>query len=165
MNRSERRPLSKKTERQKAAAEAAAKAAEAKGRTKQSGKGAWKVMDRASTVAAALVARKLTSVTWRAATGKQPPSNAKHPDVSNAEAVSWAILAGAGVELTKVLIRRGTANYWVKSTGKLPPGVKPLKTPEGKAAQAARIAALNEEPAGPPVEVPTGKKAKKARKP
>lgn len=158
MNRSERTPLSKKTKRQTITSEPTAKA-----KQKQSGKGAWKMMDRASTVAAALVARKLTSVTWKAATGKQPPSNAKHPDVSNVEAVTWAIVAGAGIELTKVLIRRGTANYWVKSTGKLPPGVKPLKTPEGQAAQAARLAANNEKPAGPPVEAPTGKSAKKTR--
>lgn len=161
MNRSERTPLSKRTERQKITSTPAAKA------KKQSGKGTWKMMDRASTIAAALVARKVTSLTWKIATGKQPPSNTKHPDVSNVEAVSWAVLAGAGVELTKVLIRRGTANYWVKSTGKLPPGVKPLKTPEGRAAQAARIIAAtpgNEEPAGPSVKAPTGKKAKKARK-
>lgn len=159
MSRSERTPLSKKTKRQTITTEPTAKV-----KQKQSGKGAWKMMDRASTVAAALVARKVTSMTWKVATGKQPPSNAKHPDVSNAEAVTWAILAGALIELTKVLIRRGTANYWVKSTGKLPPGVKPLKTPEGLAAQAARIAAAQEKPAGPPVEVPTGRKAKKARK-
>lgn len=159
MNRSERTPLSKKTKRQKVTSEPTAKA-----KQKQSGKGAWKMMDRASTVAAALVARKITSVTWKAATGKQPPSNAKHPDVSNVEAVSWAILAGAGVELTKVLIRRATANYWVKSTGKLPPGVKPLKTPEGQAAHAARLAAVNANPAESPVGASAGKKAKKRRK-
>lgn len=160
MNRSERTPLSKKTKRQTITSEPSPKAA----KSKPSGKGTWKMMDRASTVAAALVARKITSLTWKAATGKRPPSNAKHPDVSNAEAVTWAILAGAGVELTKVLIRRSTANYWVKSTGTLPPGVKPLKTPAGQAAQAARVAAAKDIPAGPPVEAPTGRKAKKARR-
>lgn len=161
MNRSERTPLSKKTERQRITSAPTSKATAKK---KQSGKGAWKIMDSASTVAAALVARKITTVTWKAATGKQPPSNAKHPDVSNVEAVTWAIIAGAGVELIKVLIRRSTANYWVKSTGTLPPGIKPLKTPEGKAAHASRLAAAKEKPAESPVEVPAGKKAKKARK-
>lgn len=154
---SKKTKTSKKTERQK---ETSAKDKKKSG--KQSGKGAWRMMDRASTIAAALVARKLTATSWRVATGKQPPSNAKHPDVSNREAVTWAIVAGALVELTKVMIRRGAANYWVKSTGKLPPGVKPLKTPQGVAAQKARLA--NEKPADPPVEVSAGRRSRKTRK-
>lgn len=119
-------------------------------------------MDRASTIVAALVARKVTETTWRLATGKRPPSNAKHPEVTNAEAITWAILAGAGVELVKVLIRRSTANYWVKSTGNLPPGMKPLKTPEAVARRAAAAAASgNEKPADPPMEDTAGNTAKK----
>ena len=111
-------------------------------------------MDRASTIAAGLIAHRLTALTWRVATGKKPPTSTPHPDVSNAEAVTWAVLAGAGIELTKVLIRRGTANYWVRSTGNLPPGMKPLKTVDKRSGK--------EKPADPPVEASAGKRTKKA---
>lgn len=154
--------MSKKTKRNKSS-KATLEAAPAK--QKQSGKGMWKLLDHGATIASALVARKLTATTWRVATGKTPPVNAKHPDVSNREAVAWAVIAGALIELTKVLIRRGAATYWVKSTGNLPPGVKPLKTPAGQAANEARLAAVlgNEKPADSRNES-TGKTSKRQRR-
>lgn len=144
--------MSKKTKRTKVRHQSSETALPAK--KKQPGKRTWKAMDRASTIAAGLIAHRMTALTWRVATGKKPPTSTRHPDVSNAEAVTWAVLAGAGVELTKVLIRRGTANYWVRSTGNLPPGMKPLKAPAkpGK-----------EKPADPPVEVSAGKKTKRSK--
>lgn len=148
--------MSKKSSKKKNSAAPVTK----KVRTKQSTKQAWKMMDRASTIAAALVAQRITATSWRLATGKQPPTSAKHPEVTNREAIGWAIVAGAGVELVKVLVRRSTANYWIKSTGNLPPGMKPLKTPEATARREAALAA-NQKPAVPPVEETTGKRAKR----
>ena len=158
-NRSKRRPLSKKTKREKVRHQSLETARPAT--KKQPGKRTWKAMDRASTIAAGLIAHRVTALTWRAATGKKPPTSTRHPDVSNAEAVTWAVLAGAGIELTKVLIRRGTANYWVKSTGNLPPGMKPLKTVDKKNVDKM---SGKEKPADPPVEESAGKKTKKAPK-
>lgn len=144
--------MSKKTKRTKVRRQSLEPALPAK--KKQPRKRTWKAMDRASTIAAGLIAHRLTALTWRVATGKKPPTSTPHPDVSNAEAVTWAVLAGAGIELTKVLIRRGTANYWVRSTGNLPPGMKPLKTVDKRSGK--------EKPADPPVEASAGKRTKKA---
>lgn len=94
--------------------------------TKAPGKGTWKLMDRGATIAAGLIAQRATMLAWRAVTGKKPPTTGRHPEVSTREAVTWAIVGGAMVELVKVATRRGAATYWVKSTGQLPPGMKPL---------------------------------------
>lgn len=95
---------------------------------KTGGRGVWKVMDRGSTIAAGLLAHRVSATAWRAATGRKPPTNGRHPDVGTGEAVAWAVVGGALVELVKIVVRRGTSTYWVKSTGNLPPGMKPLTT-------------------------------------
>lgn len=94
---------------------------------KPSGKRTWKMMDRGATLLSGIAGRKVLAVVWHAAVGKKPPTNTRHPELSNREAIAWAIFGGAGSELARVLIRRQTASYWVRSTGKLPPGMKPLK--------------------------------------
>jgi len=96
-------------------------------KTKAPGKGTWKLMDRGSSIVAGLVAQRASVLAWRAVTGKKPPSSGRHPDVTTGEAVAWAVVGGAIIELVKVGVRRGTATYWVKSTGQLPPGMKPLE--------------------------------------
>ncbi|MFY0407884.1 DUF4235 domain-containing protein [Solicola sp. PLA-1-18] len=106
------------------------------GKTKQSGKGTWRLLDTGAKVAAAVVATRASSLTWRAATGHRPPT--QHPDLRLVEAVTWAALAGATVELSKVLINRKAVEYWVKSTGELPPGMKPLASMTADDLAAAR---------------------------
>lgn len=95
-------------------------------KAKAPGKGAWRLMDRGASMAAGALAGRISALTWQAATGKKPPANGQHPDVSTKDAVAWAIIGGATIELVKVAVRRGTATYWVRSTGNLPPGMKPL---------------------------------------
>ncbi len=148
--------MSKKSSKKRSGEAPAAK----KVKTKRSSKQAWKIMDRASTVIAGLVAHQITATSWRLATGKRPPVSAKHPEVTNAEAIGWAIVAGAGVELVKVVVRRNTANYWIRSTGNLPPGMEPLTSPEAIARRAAVLAA-NQEPAAPLAQETAGKQAKR----
>ena len=93
---------------------------------KSGGKGVWKLMDRGSTIAAGILAQRVTATAWRAATGRKPPISGRHPDVRAGEAVAWAMVGGGLAELVKVAVRRGTSTYWVKSTGHLPPGMKPI---------------------------------------
>ena len=91
------------------------------------GKRTWKLMDRGATIGAALLARKLSALTWQTATRRKPPSETNHPDNDIREVVAWAVVGGAIVELTRAMVHRGAATYWVKSTGQLPPGMKSLK--------------------------------------
>lgn len=145
--------MSKKTKREKVSHQTLETAPPAK--KKQSGKGVWKMMDKGSTVVAAIVAHRLSTLTWRAATGKKPPTSTRNPELSTTEAVSWAVFAGVVVELSKVLLRRGAANYWVKSTGNLPPGMKSLKTTDTDGGKG------KEKPAEPPVEASAGKRRRR----
>lgn len=119
--------MSKKSKRSKASTELADKSSSKK---KSSGKKTWKLLDKGSTILAGMIAARVSATAWRAATGKKPPSNPRHPEVDNREAITWAILAGIVIELSKVLIRRWAADYWVRSTGNLPPGMKTLKETE-----------------------------------
>jgi len=84
-------------------------------------------MDRGSTVAAGVLARQASELTWKAATGKKPPSDKKNPESNLREIALWAFVGGGLAELVRVLVKRSTATYWVKSTGHLPPGMKPVK--------------------------------------
>lgn len=95
-------------------------------KAKAPGKSAWRLMDRGSAMAAGALAGHVSAITWKVATGRKPPVNGRHPDVSTKEAVAWAVIGGAIIELVKVGVRRGTATYWVRSTGSLPPGMKPI---------------------------------------
>lgn len=90
---------------------------------------AWRVMDRSSTLVGGLVAREAALVVWKAATGRRAPAAGRHPEVATKEAVAWAVVGGATVELVKLGVRRWAATYWVRSTGSLPPGMKSLGTP------------------------------------
>ncbi len=91
------------------------------------GRGAWKALDAGSGILAATLAPRISTLAWRAATGRKPPKNTRNPELSTKEAVAWAAIGGATVQIVRTLVRRGAANYWVKSTGGLPPGMKSLK--------------------------------------
>lgn len=84
----------------------------------------WSVMGLASTVGATIFARKALTTTWKVATGKQPPVNPAHPDVSIAEAVAWATASGVAVGVARMFASRRAAEYYRKSTGHLPPNLE-----------------------------------------
>ncbi len=87
-------------------------------------KTAWKLMDRSTTLAASAAAPVVAAGAWRAVTGRKPPTSSDNPEVELREAIGWAIVGGALVQVVKVAVRRQTAQYWVRSTGQLPPGMK-----------------------------------------
>jgi hypothetical protein len=80
----------------------------------------WTVYGLAATTVAAIGARKALNATWKLSTGKTPPKNPEHPDVSMAEAVAWAALSGITVGLARMLASRKAAEYYRRSTGHLP---------------------------------------------
>ena len=90
-------------------------------------KTAWKLMDRSTSIAATVAAPMLATATWRAVTGRKPPTAGDNPEVELREAIGWAVVGGALVQVVKVGVRRQTAQYWVRSTGQLPPGMKGVK--------------------------------------
>ncbi|WP_370187257.1 DUF4235 domain-containing protein [Aeromicrobium sp.] len=122
----------------------------------RSSRTSWKLLDRSTTIAAGLLARQASTFTWRLATGRKPPTAGRHPDVETKEAVAWAVVGGALVEVVRLLVRRGAAGYWVRSTGDLPPGMKPLKG----ASVGTRVAAA----AGTTEPAPSRKPARRRRR-
>ncbi len=89
-----------------------------------SGSKMWSVMGLVSTVGATMFARKALTATWKLATGKNPPQNPAHPDVSIAEAAAWATVSGVAVGMARMLASRRAANYYRRSTGHLPPNLE-----------------------------------------
>lgn len=83
----------------------------------------WSVMGLAATMGATVAARKALTTTWKVATGKKPPVNPAHPDVSINEAVAWAAVSGVAVGLARMMASRKAADYYRKSTGHLPPNL------------------------------------------
>lgn len=81
---------------------------------------AYTLLGLAATLGATMVARKAMAATWKISTGKEPPSNPEHPDVSMAEAITWAIASGVAVGLARMLAGRKAADYYRRSTGHLP---------------------------------------------
>jgi hypothetical protein len=88
------------------------------------GKFGYKVMAAVATLVGAALARKLLTFGWKAATGKEPPANPEHPDVTWAEAASWAVASGVVVGLVKLVAQRQVAATWRRASGELPPGLE-----------------------------------------
>lgn len=56
---------------------------------------------------ASALARRGTEKSWTLIAGKNPPTDDSNTDVDLREAVSWALLSGAVVGLTRLAVRRG----------------------------------------------------------
>lgn len=89
-----------------------------------SGSKAYSALGLVATLAATMAARKAMYVTWKLSTGKEPPVNPEHPDVSMGEAVMWAVASGVAVGLARMLAGRKAADYYRRSTGRLPPNME-----------------------------------------
>jgi hypothetical protein len=85
-----------------------------------SGSKAYSLLALAATLGATIAARKAMTATWKLSTGKQPPSNPEHPDVSLGEAMLWASVSGVAVGLARMFASRKAAEYYRRSTGHLP---------------------------------------------
>jgi hypothetical protein len=88
------------------------------------GKAGYKIMAMGSALLGAALARKILTIAWKAATGKEPPANPEHPDVTWGEAASWAVASGVVVGLVKLIAQRQVAATWHRASGELPPGME-----------------------------------------
>ena len=92
-----------------------------------SGSKVWSLMGLGATLGATMAARKAMTATWKLSTGKNPPSNPEHPDVSLSEAVTWAIASGVAVGLARMFATRAAADYYRRSTGHLPANLEDVE--------------------------------------
>jgi len=70
------------------------------------GDGLAKALGAFAAFAAAYAARKLVTVGWKRATGKEPPNDLHDPRVSMWEALSWAVVLGVAMEAARLLAQR-----------------------------------------------------------
>ena len=89
-------------------------------------------MSRGTAIAAGVGATKALDATWRASTGRRPPTKAENPEIAEREALIWAGLSGMAYGLAKTYAARRAARYWVRSTGELPPGMAETAGPGDK---------------------------------
>jgi Protein of unknown function (DUF4235) len=68
-----------------------------------------KVVSAVAAMAAAFVARKVITLAWTKATGKEPPTHPEDPQVRLGEALSWSMLTGVTVEAARLLATRAAA--------------------------------------------------------
>ena len=70
------------------------------------GNGGAKALGTLAAFAAAFATRKFLMLAWRQLTGKEPPTDPHDPHVSIGEALTWAVLLGAGIESARLLAAR-----------------------------------------------------------
>jgi len=68
-----------------------------------------KVVSTVAAMVAAFVARKVITLAWTKATGKEPPTHPEDPQVALSEALSWSMLTGVTVEAARLLATRAAA--------------------------------------------------------
>jgi hypothetical protein len=91
------------------------------------GKQTWSVLGGLSAALAGLVAKRAIEISWRRATGNEPPANPESPETTWTEAASFAVLSGVVIGLARLAARRAAARSWYKATGNLPPGLESVQ--------------------------------------
>ena len=79
-----------------------------------------KITSAVAAMVAAFVARKVITVAWTKATGKEPPTHPEDPQVGLREALGWAMLTGVTVESARLLATRAAARRTHSSADREP---------------------------------------------
>lgn len=81
----------------------------------------WKIYAGVLGAGTTLVAQKLVTKAWEAATGDEPP-DPNDPDTPLTSAVIWAIASGLGVGMSQLVMNRFVQRRWLKNMGHRSPG-------------------------------------------
>ena len=68
-----------------------------------------KIVSAVAAMAAAFIVRKLITIAWTKAVGKEPPTHPEDPKVALSEALGWSVLTGVSVEAARLLATRAAA--------------------------------------------------------
>jgi len=87
---------------------------------------AWKVVSTGTGILGGIVARKVLEVLWKTFTSghEDPPLNPADRRISWSEGLQWAIAAGVGAGVGRLVSERLAAAGWEAATGSPPPGIK-----------------------------------------
>jgi hypothetical protein len=87
----------------------------------------WKIVSAVSGMLGALIARKVLRAVWAAASSDGSDSPVLDPAdrrYSWKDATLWAVTAGIGLGIAKLISARIAVAGWEAATGTLPPGVE-----------------------------------------
>lgn len=85
----------------------------------------WKAVSTASALAGATLTRQLLQAVWpRAEQLPGPPYNPADRRIPWSTALQWAIGAGVGAGIARLISERVAAAGWEKATGTAPPGLR-----------------------------------------
>lgn len=86
----------------------------------------WKAASTLAGVAGAVAARRLTSALWSmfSSSDAEPPLNPADRRISWAESLQWAVAAGVGAGVARLVSMRVAAAGWESATGSPPPGIR-----------------------------------------
>lgn len=80
----------------------------------------WSAFMTTFALVAAAMAKKGLNTSWRAASGKQPPTNPADPNVDAKEALLWAALSGMVFSIVRTFASRRAASYVARSKAPRP---------------------------------------------
>jgi hypothetical protein len=85
----------------------------------------WKLTSTVSGVAGAVATRKVLEALWPVGGDRPgPPFNPADRRVAWPTALQWALAAGVGASIARLLTERVAAAGWEAATGSPPPGIK-----------------------------------------
>ncbi|KUG57628.1 hypothetical protein AVL62_16005 [Serinicoccus chungangensis] len=83
----------------------------------------WSVATTAAAIGGGVMAKNVIETTWKFVTGSNSPSNPEDPEVDWGEAVAFALVSGAVVQLVRVWINHKSTEAYTKRKGHLPESV------------------------------------------
>ena len=85
----------------------------------------WQAVSTLSAIVGGLVTRKVVQAVWSAASRDDvdPPLNPADRRIGWGQALEWAIAAGVGAGIGRLVSQRMAAAGWERATGSPPPGV------------------------------------------
>jgi hypothetical protein len=86
---------------------------------------AWKVVSMSTGILGGIAVRKVLEALWKTFTSgrEDPPLNPADRRISWSEGLQWAVAAGVGAGIGRLVSERLAAAGWEAATGSPPPGI------------------------------------------
>ena len=83
----------------------------------------WSLATTGAAIGGGIVAKKVIEKVWALITDGNVPDNPEDPEVEWVEAVAFALVSGAAVQLVRVMINHKSTQAYARRQGRLPDSV------------------------------------------
>ncbi|WP_338748717.1 DUF4235 domain-containing protein [Janibacter alittae] len=80
----------------------------------------WSLATTAAAIGGGIMARKVIEKAWALVTDGTVPNNPEDPEVDWAEAIAFALVSGAVVQLARIMVNHKSTQAYAKRKGRLP---------------------------------------------